>query len=102
MLGATYSVHAQSSIDQKQKKELERIKKRRQELIMKAQEQQKQSNEERRGPLVNSNQQTINRTTVPNQQQTQETPQAGEIRLKQNNNKQPALNVSQKKEDINQ
>jgi len=102
MLGATYSVHAQSSIDQKQKKELERIKKRRQELIMKAQEQQKQSNEERRGPLVNSNQQAVDRTTVPNQQQTQEIPRAGKIHSKQNNNKQPALNVLQKKEDINQ
>jgi hypothetical protein len=96
MLGTAYSSNAQSSIDKKQKQDLERIKKRREELLMKAQQQQRQANEERRPPSVNSNQQTVNTTLTPNQQNTHPI-QPNAVIPKQSIVKQPVLNSNGKK-----
>lgn len=100
-LGLSYSVQAQSTARQKMKNEIERGKRRSDELVMKLQEQQRQTQDEKRGAEVNFAQQKTSSTPASNQNNIQVNRQPGTDKL-QSTKEQLILNNRNKKEDVNQ
>ena len=100
-LGLSYSVQAQSTAQQKMTNEIERGKKRSDELVIKLQEQQRQTQDERRGANANFAQQKTSSTPASNQNSIKVNQQSGTDKP-QSTKEQLILNNRNKKEDVNQ